>query len=289
MIVHIKSILAKADKGKFGVGAFNTSNLEVTLGIVRAARKTKSPVIIQISEATIHYAGLKNIVSIIKSIAETDGKDVPIAIHLDHGKDWDLVKACIMGGLSSVHMDASAFDFEKNIRLTKRAANFAHQHGLYCQGELGSLLGKEGMTLKDMPKSHDEYMTAPDKVREFVRRTGIDTLAISVGAMHGFFPGRENIDFSRLKKIHAAAPKMPLVLHGASGVPDKQVAKAIAEGVRIINIDTDLRIAFTETLKSTVKASKKTMYDPRKILAPSIDAVADQTEKIIKIVGSGNY
>ncbi|MFA6526687.1 MAG: class II fructose-bisphosphate aldolase [Candidatus Buchananbacteria bacterium] len=287
MIVHIKSILAKADKGKFGVGAFNTSNLEVTLGIVRAAKKTKSPVIVQISESTIHYAGLNNIVAIIKSIAETDGKDVPIAIHLDHGKDWDLVKQCVMGGLSSVHMDASAFGFEENISLTKRAAIFAHQHGVYCQGELGSLLGKEGMTLKDMPKNHDEYMTDPAKVKEFVKRTGIDTLAISVGAMHGFFPGQEKVDFPRLEKIHQAVPNMPLVLHGASGLPDSHVIKAITQGVRIINIDTDLRIAFTETLKSTIKVSKKTMYDPRKILAPSIDAVADQTEKIIRLTGSG--
>jgi len=287
MIVHIKQILAKANKGKFGIGAFNTSNLEVTLGIVRAAKKTKSPVIIQISEATIHYAGLKNIVSIIKSVAETEGKDVPIAIHLDHGKNWDLVKACIMGGLSSVHLDASAFDFETNIKLTKRAVELGHKHGLWVQGELGSLLGKEGMTLKDIPKSHDEYMTDPAKAAEFVKRTGINTLAISVGAMHGFFPGKENIDFARLKKIHAAVPKMPLVLHGASGVPYGQVVKAVKEGVRIINIDTDLRIAFTETLKSTIKTAKKTMYDPRKILAPSIDAVADQTEKIINIVGSG--
>lgn len=287
MIVHIKAILAKANKGKFGVGAFNTSNLEVTLGIVRAAKRTKSPVIIQISEATIHYAGLKNIVSLIRSIAETDGKDVPIAIHLDHGKDYDLVKACVLAGLSSVHMDASASDFEENIKLTKRAVIFAHARGAYAQGELGSLLGKEGMTLADMPKNHDEYMTDPAKAAEFVRRTGIDTLAISVGAMHGFFPGQEKVDFPRLTKIHQALPKMPLVLHGASGLPDNHVSRAIGLGVRIINIDTDLRIAFTETLKSTIKTAKPTMYDPRKVLAPSIEAVAEQTAKIIKIVGSG--
>ncbi len=286
MIVHIKSILAKANKGKFGLGAFNTCNLEVTLGIVRAAKKFKSPVIIQISEATIHYAGLKNIVSIIKSIAETDGRDVPIAIHLDHGKDYDLVKECILGGLSSVHMDASAYGFEENIRLTKRAVAFAHQHGVYAQGELGSLLGKEGMAIEDIPENKDEYMTDPAKAKEFVVRTGIDTLAIAVGAMHGFFPGREKVDFPRLAKIHQALPKIPLVLHGASGLPDSHVIKAITQGVRIINIDTDLRIAFTNTLKSTINVANPAMYDPRKILAPSIDAVAEQTGKIISLVGS---
>lgn len=287
MIVHIKTILAKAQKNKFAVGAFNTSNLEVTLGIVRAAVKSKSPVIVQISEATIHYAGLANIVSIIKSIAETDGKNIPIAIHLDHGKDWELVKACVLGGLSSVHMDASAFDFETNIKLTKRAVEFAHARGVYAQGELGSLLGKEGMTLKDMPKNKDEYMTDPSKVKEFVQRTGINTLAISVGAMHGFFPGQEKIDFPRLAKIHQNLPKVPLVLHGASGLPDSHVVKAIGMGVRVINIDTDLRIAFTQTLKKTIKTAKPTMYDPRKVLAPSIDAVAQAAERIIKLTGSG--
>lgn len=287
MIVHIKSILAKAGKGKFAVGAFNTSNLEVTLGIVRAAAKTGSPVIIQISEATIRYAGLKNIVSLINSIAETDGKGVPIAIHLDHGKDFDLVKECVLAGLSSVHLDASAYDFRKNIRLTKQAAVFAHARGAYCQGELGSLLGKEGMSLSELPENKEEYMTNPAKVKEFAAQTGIDSLAISVGAMHGFFPGREKIDFPRLIKIHAALPKMPLVLHGASGLPDSHIARAVAQGVRVINIDTDLRIAFTKTLKSTLKAAKPTMYDPRKILAPSIDSVAQAAEKIIRLAGSG--
>jgi len=285
MIVHIKSILAKADKGGFAVGAFNTSNLEVTLGIVRAAKKTKSPVIIQISEATIHYAGLKNIVNLVKSVAETDGRNVPIAIHLDHGKDYDLVKDCVLAGLSSVHLDASASDFEKNIKLTKRAAIFAHKHGVYAQGELGSLLGKEGLALEELPENRTECMTDPAKVKEFARRTSIDTLAISVGAMHGFFPGKEKIDFSRLVKIHQALPKMPLVLHGASGLPDNHVRKAIGLGVRIINIDTDLRIAFTETLKKTINAASLKSYDPRKILTPSIEAVAKQTEKIIGLTG----
>jgi len=287
MIVHIKAILAKAQKNNFAVGAFNTANLEVTLGIVRAAAKAKSPVIVQISESTIHYAGLKNIVSIIKSVAETDGKDIPIAIHLDHGKDYELVKACVLGGLSSVHMDASAYDFATNAKLTKKAAEFAHAHGVYAQGELGSLLGKEGMALSDMPKDKDEYMTDPGKAKEFAKRTGIDALAISVGAMHGFFPGREKIVFPRLEKINRNLPKMPLVLHGASGLPDSHVIKAIGLGVKVINIDTDLRIAFTETLKKTIKTAKPAMYDPRKILAPSIEAVALAAGKTIKLTGSG--
>jgi len=286
MLVHINKILAQAQKGEFAIGAFNTSNLEVTLGIVRGAVAKKSPVIIQISEATIKYAGLKEILAIIKAVAETEGRHIDIAVHLDHGRDWGMIKACILAGLSSVHCDASAFDFEKNIFLTKRAAEFAHRHGVYCQGELGSLIGHEGLTVTDIPKDPDTYMTDPTRVAEFVRRTGIDTLAVSVGAMHGFFPGRENIDFLRLKKIHQAVPKIPLVLHGASGVPDSQVKKAVKSGVRIINIDTDLRIAFTKTLKKTIHTAPRKSFDPRKILSPSIDALAQATGKIIALAGS---
>jgi fructose-bisphosphate aldolase class II len=287
MIVHIKQILAQAGKGGYGVGAFNTSNLEVTLGIVRAAAEKKSPVIVQISESTIHYAGLKNIFALIKSIAETDGKNIPIAVHLDHGKDWDLVKDCVLAGLSSVHLDASAFSFEKNVRLTKQAAEFAHKHGVFCQGELGSLIGKEGLVMAEIPKDPDEYMTDPNRVKEFIKRTGIDTLAVSVGAMHGYFPGKEKVDFPRLKKIHQAIPRLPLVLHGASGLPNGDVRGAIKTGVRIVNIDTDLRLAFTKALRRTVKTLPKNFYDPRKVLTPSLLAIQARTKDIIDVTNSG--
>lgn len=286
MIVHLKSILAKANKGKFGIGAFNTSNLETTLGIVRAAATTKSPVIIQLSESTIKYAGLKNIYSLIESIAETDGKDVPIAVHLDHGHDFELLKDCVRIGLSSVHMDASEFPFEQNVKLTKRAVEFAHKHGAWAQGELGSMLGKEGMIGIKMPKNHD-FMTDPAKAKEFCQLTGVDTLAVSVGTMHGVFVGEEKLDALRLKKISEQAKGIPLVLHGGSGLPFSQVKQAIRLGVRIINIDTDLRIAFTKQLRETLKTTPKTFYDPRKILGPSIEAVAAQTAELIKVVGSG--
>jgi len=281
MIVHLKEIVRKAEQGKFALGAFNTSNLEVTLGIIRGAAKLKAPVIIQISEATIAYAGLKNIVNLINSIAATDGKDIPIAIHLDHGKDWDTVKACVLAGLSSVHLDGSAFAFEKNIKLTKRAVDFAHRHGAWAQGELGSMLGKEGLTGIKIPKNHDLFMTDPLKAQEFVRRTGVNTLAISVGTLHGLFVGKEKIDFERLSKIHSQV-KIPLVLHGASGAKDKEVKKAIKLGVRIINIDTSIRIAFTNTLKQTIKTAHG-FYDPRKILEPSMGAVQTEVENKIKV------
>ena len=283
MLVHIKQILAYANKKKIAIGAFNTANLETTLGIVRGAAALKSPIIIQVSEATIHYAGLENIFAIIKTVAATEGRRIPIAVHLDHGKDYELLKACIAAGFSSVHMDASSFPFEENVRLTKRAADYGHQRGVWVQGELGSLIGKEGTTVAEIPRDKNEYMTNPDKAAEFVKKTGVNTLAISVGAMHGFFPGREKIDVPRLKKIQAVVPHTPLVLHGASGLPDSNIVLAPKHGVRIVNIDTDLRIAYTETLRRTLAKWPKKSYDPRKILAPSIEAVALATQKIIKL------
>lgn len=287
MLVHIKTIISKAQKGGYAVGAFNTSNLEVTLGIIRGAVAKKSPVIIQVSESTIKYAGLKMIANMVQTLANNEAKDVPIALHLDHGKSFRSVSECVRAGFSSVHIDASDLPFEENIALTKQAVDYAHRYGVWAQAELGSMIGKEGMTALDIPKDPDSYMTDPSKAKEFVKRTNVDTLAISVGTMHGYFKGKEKIDFPRLEKISKEIPKMPLVLHGASGLINGDVSGAIKLGVRIINIDTDLRIAFTETLRQTLKDTPKGFYDPRKILTPSIEAVQKRVEEEIEVFGSG--
>ena len=287
MIVHIKQIVSQAEKKKFAVGAFNTSNLEVTLGIIRGAASQKSPVIVQVSESTIKYAGLTNITELVKIIAATDGQKIPVALHLDHGHSLEVVADCIKAGFSSVHMDASDQPFEKNIALTKKAVAFGQRRGVWVQGELGAMLGKEGTVLKGVPKDPNVFMTDPAKVKEFVRRTGVDSLAISVGTMHGYYQGKEKIDFPRLKKIHQQIPQTPLVLHGASGLPDADMKAVAKHGVRIINIDTDIRRAFTAALRATVKATPKNHYDPRQILAPSVAAVASETARLIKLFGSG--
>lgn len=287
MLVHIKKLVNSANKGGFGIGAFNTSNLEVTLGIVRGAVAQKSPIIIQVSESTIKYAGLKTIAGLVQLIANSEGKEIPIALHLDHGKSFRSVAECIKAGFSSIHIDASELPFEENIALTKQAVDYAHRYGVWAQAELGAMLGKEGMTEADIPEDPNEYMTDPDKVKEFVKRTGVDTLAVSVGTLHGYFKGREKIDFPRLKKINKQIPKIPLVLHGASGLINNDISQSIKAGVRIINIDTDLRIAFTETLRKTFAQTPSGFYDPRKILAPSIEAVSQMVEKEIKVFGSG--
>ena len=288
MLVHIKSILSKAQKNNCAIGAFNTSNLEVTLGIVRGAVEKKSPVIIQVSESTIKYAGLKTITGLVQLIANTEGKSIPIALHLDHGKSFKSVAECIKAGFSSVHIDASDLPYEENILLTKQAVDYAHRFGVWAQAELGAMLGKEGMTLADIPEDRDSFMTNPSKVKDFVKQTKVNTLAVSVGTLHGYFKGEEKIDFPRLEKIYQEVPKMPLVLHGASGLDNKDLSRSIKFGVRIVNIDTDLRIAFTETLKQTLKDIKPGFYDPRKILTPSVEAITEVVKKKIDILGSSN-
>lgn len=286
MLVHIKTIVSKAQKGGYAIGAFNTSNLEVTLGIMRGAVAKGSPIIIQVSESTIKYAGLKMIANMVQTLANNEAKDIPIALHLDHGKSFRSVSECVRAGFSSVHIDASDLPFEENVALTKQAVDYAHRYGVWAQGELGAMIGKEGMTALDIPKDPDSFMTDPNKVKEFIKRTGVDTLAVSVGTMHGYFKGKEKIDLPRLEKINKEIPKVPLVLHGASGLINNDVAEAIKLGVRIINIDTDLRIAFTETLRQTLKQTPKGFYDPRKILSPSIEAVAKKVEEEIEVFGS---
>lgn len=271
MLTHIKNVVGYAKRRGVAVGAFNTYNLESTLAIVRAVAAAKSPAIIQISESTIDYAGLETIIEMIKAVDARENKTVPLAIHLDHGKNFEAVASCLKAGLTSVHMDGSELPYELNLGLTKIAVDLGRRYGAWVQGELGSLFGKEGLTKVKLPKDRDLYMTDPAKAAEFVKKTGIDTLAISVGTMHGNFSGQEKIDFARLAKIRKSV-MIPLVLHGGSGVSSREITRAISGGIRIINIDTDLRVAFTKTLAKTLK-KKITFYDPRKILRPAIDAV----------------
>lgn len=285
MLVHIKSIVSKAHRQGYAIGAFNTANLEITQGIVRAAVAKRSPVIVQVSEATIKYAGLKAITHIVETIAKNEAS-IPVALHLDHGKDFHTIAECLHAGFSSIHIDASLLPLDENIAVTKQAVAYAHRFGAWAQGELGSILGKEGLTKVDVPKDPAEYMTDPAMVHHFVSATRVDTLAVSVGTMHGFFRGREHIDRRRLAAI-ARNVRTPLVLHGGSGLSRSSFRTAIRNGIRIINIDTELRIAFTETLRKTLRG-KLTSYDPRKILGPSTDAIQRVVEQKMVTFGSAS-
>lgn len=276
MLVHIKEVMKAAKRKSYAVGAFNVFDLESVLAVVRAAKNKNAPAIIQVSEKTIIYAGLKNIFSIIKSVAETEAKNLPLAVHLDHGKSLKIITECLWVGFSSVHCDASEFDFEKNIKLTRRAVEIGHRFGAWVQGELGSLYGQEGKTKISLPQDPEVYLTNPKKVKEYVKRTKVDALAVSLGTFHGSFKGQEKIDFPRLKAIKKQT-SAPLVLHGASGVKPTDLKKAVRSGISIVNLDTELRMAFTGALRKILK-KKINFYDPRKVLTPSIQATQDAVE-----------
>jgi len=287
MLVHIKDLIKDAEKHKYAVGAFNTQNLETTIAIVRAAVAKKSPIIIQISETTIKYTGLKPITHIVQTIAKNDSTNVPIALHLDHGKSFLSILECVKAGFSSIHLDGSELPYDENEALTKEATAYAHKNKVWAQGELGTILGKEGMLkLKKKEIESDDYMTDPKQAVEFVKSTKIDTLAISVGNMHGMFIGQEHIDLKRLKAINKKI-KQPLILHGASGIPDKEIKQAIKDGIRVINIDTHLRKAFADSLREMLKHDKKEI-DPRKILAPTMDAIQKAVEQKMQLFRSAN-
>lgn len=286
MLVHIKDIVPKAIKEGYAIPAFNTFNLEVTLGIIRGAIEKRSPVIVQVSETTIQYAGLKAITHIVETIAKNESTDIPVALHLDHGKSFHSVAECIHAGFSSIHIDASELPYDENKILTKQAVDYAHKHNVWAQGELGLVRSLKEEHTDELRK---KAMTDPEQAKEFASYTGVDTLAVAVGNVHGIEKIKSSVpklDLDRLSAIHQLV-KLPLVLHGASGVSAEQVQEAVERGVHIVNIDTELRLAFSEELRHTLK-DDPTEYDPRKILSPAIDAVAKFIgDKIVDIGSDG--
>lgn len=287
MLVHIGKLINRKMLGKYALPAFNTQDLEVTLGIIRAAEAQKAPIIVQTSVGALEYAGIEELAGIIKT--EARKAKVPVALHQDHCKDFGLIKKLINQGYSSVMIDVSHLPFKENIKLTKQVVSYAHKRGVWVQAELGRILGNEDW--QDV-KSGEDLMTDPAQAAEFVRETRIDTLAVAVGSWHGIPINpkvkkilktlKEHIDLDRLKQIRKAV-KVPLVLHGASGVSDKQIRQAIRLGVVIFNIDTDLRVAFNQALRQNLKKHPQ-IYDPRKILGPATDALQKEAEKKIKLL-----
>jgi len=278
MLVHIKKLIQQAKKEKYALGAFDTFNLETTLGITEGAKQAKRPIILQVTPTTIKYAGIESISHLIRTVVRNQAENIPIALHLDHGKTFSDVVECIKAGFSSVMIDASNLPFNKNIVLTKKVVQYAHQHNIWVQGELGKVFkGKQGYDrLINRP---EDFLTDPDQAQEFVKKTKIHTLAVAIGNIHGPYKlkhGVPRLFLSRLKEIQKKV-NVPLVLHGASGISSAQIKKAISLGVRIVNIDTEIRMAFKQGLTQSLKANKKE-YDPRKILFPTIKNV----EKIVK-------
>ena len=280
MLVHIKEIIKDATERGYAVGAFNIHNLESVLGVAQAAMEAKSPAIIQVSEGAIKYMGLKPITHIVSTVAKNVATYVPIALHLDHGHSFNSVFECINAGFSSVHIDASQLPLDENIYLTKQVVDMAHREKVWVQGEVGAIMGGHGDisgTLDYIPKAK------PEEVIEFVKKTGVDTIAAAIGTAHGVYQN-EDIDIELLRMIKKNTT-IPFVLHGGSGVAEEKIVQAIKEGVNIINIGSDIKIAFSNALRKSCN-DQPDENDPRNLLRPTIQAVKEVVMKQMDLFGS---
>lgn len=300
-LVTSKEMFAKAYEGQYAIGAFNVNNMEIIQGIVEAAKEEHAPLILQVSAGARKYANHTYLMKLVEAALEDSG--LPICLHLDHGEDFEICKACVDGGFSSVMVDGSKLPFEENIALTKKVVDYAHAHGVVVEGELGRLAGVEDAV---KVSAKDATYTDPDQAVEFVERTGVDSLAIAIGTSHGAykFKGEPELDFERLKKITAMLPGYPLVLHGAStvlqefvgkcnefggqikgaqGVPEAMLLEAGKLGVCKINIDTDLRLAMTASIREHL-VSHPSDFDPRQYLKPAREAIKNMVKHKIRNV-----
>ena len=306
-LVTTKEMFEKAMKEGYAIGAFNVNNMEIIQGIVDAAAEQNSPVILQASSSAIKYAKINYLMKMVEAAVE-EHPEIPMAIHLDHGPDFETCKMCVDNGFTSVMFDGSKYDFEENIRLTKEVVDYAHAHGVVVEAELGKLAGIED----DVNVSASDAMyTDPEQAEEFVRRTGVDSLAIAIGTSHGAykFKGEAKLRFDILKQIKERIPNTPIVLHGAStvipelvnmcneyggnipgakGVPDEILHEASVSGVSKINVDTDLRLAMTAGIRK-VFVEDPSAFDPRKYLTPARELVKQTVaHKMKDVFGSAN-
>ena len=279
MLVTGIEILQDAHKNNYAVGAFNVNNMEIVQAIIEAAEETNSPVILQASQGGLKYAGVEYIAELGKLAARK--AKVPVALHLDHGTDFDQVMLCIRHGFSSVMIDGSKYELKENIAITKKVIEVAHAVGVSVEAELGKIGGTEDDIVVD---EKDATFTDPDEAKEFVDETGVDYLAIAVGTAHGVYSGEPKLDFERIKTIKDIL-NIPLVLHGSSGVPNEAIEKAVSLGINKINIDTDLRVAFSSAIKDFLKENADNI-DPRKILGPAKEAMKEVIIDKMKLFGS---
>lgn len=276
-------ILHDAMRADYAIGAFNVSNMEMAQAVVHAANEKKSPVILQTSEGAIEYAGLSMIAAIMHLLAKE--APVPVVLHLDHGKSLEMVKRVIDAGYTSVMIDQSHLPFAQNVKNTAEATAYAHARGVWVEAELGAIVGKEGIKDLHGGATPDSFFTDPNQAKEFVEKTGVDALAVSVGTIHGAFTGQEYIRFELLHAIQQVISDTPLVLHGASGIASEHLRKACEAHVVKVNVDTELRIAFERACNAYFQESHDS-YDPRKILGPARDAIQKTVEEKIDLFGS---
>jgi len=283
MLVKPHELFGQALNLQYAVGAFNTSNLEVAQAIIWAAQKKQSPVILQTSEGAIEYGGLTQLAAIATSLAAE--AEVPVVLHLDHGKSLEQARACIEAGYTSVMIDASKESLEDNIRTTREVVKFAHDRGVWVEAELGAILGTEGARGLAGARTPDVLLTDPAQAVQFMSETGADALAVSVGTIHGAFTGQEYIRFELLEEIEKELPDVPLVVHGASGIARGHLENVATTNVCKVNVDTELRIAFEEAVAAYFKEEHEKI-DPRKILGPAREAVQKVVGEKMDIFGS---
>ena len=305
-LVTTKDMFEKSMKEHFAIGAFNVNNMEIIQAITDAAAEENSPVILQASSSAIKYARVGYLRKMVE--ASLDQYDIPVVLHLDHGPDFETCKMCIDNGFSSVMIDGSKYNFEENIALTKKVVDYAHSKGVVVEAELGKLAGIEDEV---NVAASDAMFTDPDQAKEFVERTGCDSLAIAIGTSHGAykFKGEPKLRFDILEKVKEKLPNTPIVLHGAStvipelvdmcnkyggdipgakGVPDEILHEASKRGVSKINVDTDLRLAMTGAIRK-VFTEEPSKFDPRAYLTPARELIKETVQhKIRDVFGSSN-
>lgn len=305
-LVTTSEMFKKAYEGGYAIGAFNVNNMEIIQGITEAAQEERSPVILQVSAGARKYAKHIYLMKLVEAAVED--MDIPIALHLDHGEDFEICNSCIDGGFTSVMIDGSKHNFEENIALTKRVVEYAHEKGVVVEGELGKLAGIEDDV---NVKAEDASYTNPDEVEEFVSRTGVDSLAIAIGTSHGAFkfkPGQKpQLRFDILAEIEKRLPDYPIVLHGSSsvnqeyvaeirkyngiledaiGIPEEMLRQAARSAVCKINIDSDIRLAMTAAVRKDI-IENPSHFDPRQYLRPGRENVKTLVKhKIINVLGS---
>lgn len=278
-LVSVNELLLKAEQGGYAVGAFNANNMEIVQAIVQAAEEEHAPVIMQASQGAINYAGLDFITGMVRMAAVK--ASVPVALHLDHGTDFDQVVKCIRSGFTSVMYDGSKLPLEENIAMTRKVLDMSRPIGVSVEAELGKIGGTED----NVHVSEKEAMyTDPEEARYFVEQTGVESLAIAIGTAHGQYKGEPKLDLERLAKIKSLVD-IPIVLHGSSGVPDETIRKAVKLGIRKVNIDTNIREAFVGEMRRII-AEKPNEIDPRKILGPAREATVAIIREKIKVFGS---
>ncbi len=266
MLVTGKEILQDAYKNGYAVGAFNINNMEILQAVIAAAEELRSPVMIQTSEGAIKYAGIDYLSAMVHLAARK--ASVPVALHLDHGTTYSTIISCIANGWTSVMIDGSHHPLAENIAATAEIVKVAHACGVSVEAELGRLSGVEDNI---SVSERDAIYTNPQEAKQFAEETGVDSLAIAIGTAHGKYKGEPKLDFDRITRIKELI-SIPIVLHGASGVPEESIKRAISLGINKINIDTDVRQAFTDGIKGVFE-SKPEEFDPRKICGPARDAM----------------